>query len=436
MTSPLSQSQLGVYYACLTTVNDRTNYQNAFLFTLSQTVNLDRLREAVYGAMCAHPYLMGRIVLNSDGAPEHESGTCPALEDCVTMQEVKSIDEVRATFSRTMDIYGERLYRCEIYKTPQQNYLYLDIHHLLLDGFTLILLFREIERLYAGEKAVGEQMDGAAIAQAEEILRADKEKMETARKWYANTFCDAADTDSLPIKETVLDSPTSSLCYKYFSLSVSKEDVHAVVQRFGAKESTVWQAAFGLLLATYGAEDKASWCTAWMGRTDQRMMTTATMMVHTLPVWMQMNADMPVARLLSELREQMKQTQNYGYYAYQDAVRDLGLNNRVMFAYQGTILVDNCALRLAGEMIPYEDLRLPTPGWNLCVELLDGKDGYSLKMAYDNAEYSDAFIRELAECYSTIVRSMTTAEHVRDLECCSATQKEWLNRLNPEKPLS
>ena len=436
MTSPLSQSQLGVYYACLTTVNDLTNYQNAFLFTLPQTVNLDRLREAVYGAMCAHPYLMGRIVLNSDGAPEHESGTCPALEDCVTMQEVKSIEEVRATFSRTMDIYGERLYRCEIYKTPQQNYLYLDIHHLLLDGFTLILLFREIERLYAGEKAVGEQMDGAAIAQAEEILRADKEKMETARQWYANTFCDAADTDSLPIKETVIDSPTSSLCYKYFSLSVSKEDVHAVVQRFGAKESTVWQAAFGLLLATYGAEDKASWCTAWMGRTDQRMMTTATMMVHTLPVWMQMYADMPVARLLSELREQMKQTQNYGYYAYQDAVRDLGLNNRVMFAYQGTILVDNCALRLAGEMIPYEDLRLPTPGWNLCVELLDGKDGYSLKMAYDNAEYSDAFIRELAECYSTIVRSMTTAEHVRDLECCSATQKEWLNRLNPEKPLS
>ena len=51
-SSPLSQSQAGVYYACLSSVNDETNYQNAMLITLPSGVDIARFQNAVYEALC------------------------------------------------------------------------------------------------------------------------------------------------------------------------------------------------------------------------------------------------------------------------------------------------------------------------------------------------------------------------------------------------
>ncbi len=430
MRSPLSQSQLGIYYACVTSVSGECNYQNPVLFSLPDSVDIRRLQEAVYGALCAHSYLAGHIVLNDDGEPVYESGTFSTMEECVPVSEITSINEVSHTFSQTMDIYSERLCRCEIYLTPSQNYLYMDIHHVLADGFTITIILREIERLYAGKKAAGEMLDGVAIAEAEEAQRKDTALMDEAREWYANNFYDAAETDSLPIPEQ-RSNEQEKIVYRHYPLTVSKEDIQVIMHRFDVRESTIMQAAFGLLLATYSAEDKASWCTAYFGRSDRRTLTSATMMVHTLPVFMRTSADMTVLQMLCALREQMESTQHYRYYAYQDAVRDIALNNQVMFVYQGAVLADKRSLHLDGNLVPYTDLRQLTPGWKLCVELFGIEEGYSLKAGYSNADYSDGFMQELAECYSTILHSMVQAEYVRDLECSSPKQREWLDGQNP-----
>ena len=61
---------MGVYYACLSSVNDETNYQNAMLITLPSGVDTARFQNAVYEALCAHPYLLSRVVLNANGEPE------------------------------------------------------------------------------------------------------------------------------------------------------------------------------------------------------------------------------------------------------------------------------------------------------------------------------------------------------------------------------
>ena len=99
-----------------------------------------------------------------------------------------------------MDPHGEKLWRCEIYKTGNgESWLYVDFHHIITDGFTILLFCRDIERCYEGREPSSESMDGAAVAVEEKTLREDETKMSEAREWYAKTFCDAADTDSLPL---------------------------------------------------------------------------------------------------------------------------------------------------------------------------------------------------------------------------------------------
>ena len=443
MKSPLSQAQAGVYYACETSVSDEYNYQNPVLFTLPEDADLVRLQQAVQDALCAHPYLGSHVVINDEGVPEIESSQSTAFSCQLSEVGEDEWNAAQETFAKTMDIHGEKLYRAEIYtvkgdglKVIGDSYLYLDLHHVLADGFSVTLLLRDIERIYNGKKPAGELMDGAAIANDEAAQRADETLMTEAREWYAKTFCDAADTDSLPIPESRVKSQESrdEVRYQMFPLSVSKEDIQAIEKRFGAKESVIMQTAFAQLLATYSAEEKASYCTAFWGRTDRRTLGAITMMVHTLPVFMQTKADTLIADMLNGMDEQLNLTQKYQYYAYPDAVRDLGLNNQVMFVYQGAVLADKRGLHLGETLVPYTDLRKPTPGWKLCAELFEVNEQYSLKLSYNTADYSETFLQQLAAAYSMILRSMVTAERVCELEYCSEEQIAWLNERNPRDP--
>ena len=208
MKSPLSQAQTGVYYACETSVSDEYNYQNPVLFTLPEDADLARLQQAVQDALHAHPYLGSRVVVNDEGVPEMESSEHPEFSCQLSEVSEDEWKTIQATFAQTMDVHGEKLYRAEIYsvktengKRKTENYLYIDLHHVLADGFSVTLLLRDIERIYNGKKPAGELMDGAAIANDEAAQRADEALMGEAKEWYAKTFCDAADTDSLPIPE-------------------------------------------------------------------------------------------------------------------------------------------------------------------------------------------------------------------------------------------
>ena len=207
MRSPLSQAQAGVYYACETSVSDEYNYQNPVLFTLPEDADLARLQQAVQDALGAHPYLGSHVVVNDEGVPEMESGESLAFK--VERLEV-SEDEWKAaqeSFAKTMDIHGDKLYRAEIYSVNGKSYLYIDLHHVLADGFSVTLLLRDIERIYNGKKPAGELMDGAMIAEEESRIRNQESgMMAEAKEWYAKTFCDAADTDSLPIVESRVKS--------------------------------------------------------------------------------------------------------------------------------------------------------------------------------------------------------------------------------------
>ena len=433
----MSQSQLGVYYACVNNKDEKVNYQNALLVALPPVIDLERFRKAVYDTLCAHPYLASRVVLDDDGMPRMESGVFPGMEETVPVYSVDSLEEARRGFARTMDPHGERLWRTEIYKTSNgEAWFYFDTHHVITDGFSLIVFNQEVERCYNGQQPIGETIDGSIIAQEEEALRADEAKIAEAREWYAKTFCDAADTDSLPLPESTQKGAADEISYKQYPLSVTKEEIQAIRQKWDVKESTLMQATWGLLLAAYSAEDKASYCTVYHGRSDSRHQSSVTMMVHTLPVFVQTRGDETLGELFSSLKEQMDTVQQLQYYAYQDAVRDLGLNNQVIFVYQGSLFSDRLSLHLDGHLLKTEDLRNLTPGWKLAAELIEIQDGYSLKLGYSSSDYSDAFMAELADSYGAILRSMVSADTVREVEYALPEQIQWLNELNPKvKPV-
>lgn len=232
-----------------------------------------------------------------------------------------------------------------------------------------------------------------------ETQRANETRMVDARDWFAQTFCDAAETDSLPLPESTQPSLNASIVDQSYDLAVSKENIQSLLKRFSCTEDTLFQAAWGLLLATYGAEDKASWCTQ-RGR--------------TLPVFLQAKGEESLADLLAALEEQLETAESCENYSYEDAVKDLGLNNQLLFARQGTITA-----QLAAQ-------------WKLVAEWAERDGAYSLQLGYSTADWSEGFMKELAASYSAILRSLASADKVSELEYALPEQIAWLNALNPE----
>ena len=179
----------------------------------------------------------------------------------------------------------------------------------------MALILREIERAYQGEGVKGEWMNGEAVAQAEEAQRADENLMNEAKEWYAKEFADAADTESLPIVESrERREESGEWIYKHYPLSVTKAEMQALTKRFGVTEHVLTEAAWGLLSATYTAEEAASFCTVFWGRSDRRTLMTASMMVHTLPVFVKVSGEgLKVSDVLAALHEQTEKTRKYQY---------------------------------------------------------------------------------------------------------------------------
>ena len=235
--------------------------------------------------------------------------------------------------------------------------------------------------------------------------------MSEAREWYAKTFGEAAESDSLPIPEAGLES--SGVVSKSYALSVSNDKVHSIAQRFGVPESVAVQTAWSLLLAAYSAEEKASYCTTCCEPASDET-------VRTVPVyanWSSKSSAMTLRELMTALDEQLQQACGYMHYAYQDAVQDLGLNNQVLFVCQGSAPVDGSEQDQV---------------WRLCAELLESEGAYSLRITYSAADYTDAFMHELAKTFSTILCSMAGAETVKDIDYCDAEQVQWLDEQNPK----
>lgn len=64
--SPLSQSQLGIFYACQGLGDNEGNYQVPVLYQLSDSVDVNRLKTTLDTVIKGHEYILSKIVLHDD----------------------------------------------------------------------------------------------------------------------------------------------------------------------------------------------------------------------------------------------------------------------------------------------------------------------------------------------------------------------------------
>ena len=136
---PLTNTQEGIFIECTANMGS-TIYNIPYLLKLDNKVDLDRLAEAIDSTVEAHPYLKTRLFMDDNG------NVLQKRNDGLSYKTPILNGMNRDTLVRPYMLFNEQLFRFEIYRTCDGNYLFLDLHHIVADGTSLAIIINDINR--------------------------------------------------------------------------------------------------------------------------------------------------------------------------------------------------------------------------------------------------------------------------------------------------
>ncbi len=421
--APLSKSQYGLYAECVGHIGE-VCYNLPYLYVLDRNLDGERLCQAVETAVKAHPTLFTRIELNDDGEPiqtidlEQETWT-------LSVEDVDDIEQKKAELVVPFNIYGDRLFHIRLLRDDNHYYLFIDYHHIIVDGTSMSLMLEDINKAYGNESVAPEELTMADIA-IDEVEKRQSPAFEEAKKWYAANF-DCGDTFTQLIPD--LEDPVHSEASLLRTLNIDMARVDAFCKEHGIFKSTLFTSAYSFLLAKYNNEQESLFCTVYNGRSDKRMAHTVGMFVKTLPVYAKFTADTTVLEFLNAGQEQMSGCREHDIYSYSDVMEDLKLQTNSMFAWHGMLFSQE---EMGG--LPMKAVRIGNSTLDASLYLktfiLDGH--YQVKAEYNANEYSETLIAQFLESYEAVVEGFLSQEKLAEVSIATQSQTALLDSFHPD----
>ena len=419
-TAPLSKTQYGLYVECAAHAGEAC-YNLPYLYVLDGSLDSERLRLSIEAAVKAHPTLFTRIELNEEGEPMQTIDDTETFT--LTLEEVKDIESVRHSLVIPFNIYGDRLFHIRLMRSGENFYLFIDYHHIIVDGTSMQLLLHDIDRAYHGLAIEPEEVTLAEIAADEEAKR-QTAAFDEAKNWYAQHFdCGDVFTQLIPDLEETAVSEASLL----HTLSISPDRVEAFCKANGIFKSTLFTSAYALLLAKFTGEQQALFTTVYNGRQDKKLAHTVGMFVKTLPVYAKFENGTTVLDFLKAGQEQMSGCRKHDIYSYSDLMEDVKPQTNSMFAWHAGLFSDD---QMGDKPMKVERIGNSTLDASLYLKAFIRDGQYQVKAEYHSNEYSQELIAQFLESYEAVVEGLLSKEHVRDINIATAQQVELLDSFN------
>ena len=419
--APLSKVQYGIYVECASRIGEIC-YNLPYVYALDKSLDEERLRTAVIDTVEAHPTLFTRIELTDDGEPMQTIDMDNEHFE-LEIEDTTDIEKKAAELVRPFDIYNDRLFRIHLLRDDNHLYLFIDYHHLIVDGTSMSLLLHDINDAYNGKAVSGESMTLADVCAEEEALR-QSPAFEEAKQWYAKNFdCSDTFTQLLPDRE----DPELKEASLLRTLSTDMDRVEQFCRDNGIFKSTLFTMAYAYLLAKFNNEQEALFNTVYNGRKTKQLAHTVGMFVKTLPVYAKFAADTTVLDYLKAGQEQTSGCREHDVYSFSDIMEDLKLQSNSMFAWHGMLFSDD---EMGGKPMKARRIGNSTLDASLYLKafILDGK--YQIKAEYHANEYSEEIIAQFLESYEAVVEGFLSASLLSEVCISTPAQVAMLDTFN------
>ena len=401
---PLTHNQLGVYFDCIKNP-DKIGYNLPKIIRFDKSVDSAKLRKAIIDSIDLHSYLKMELV-QKDGQILQKRNDELDVSDLVTVakQDVevtqKDIDE----FIRPFSLYDDFLFRFKIIETPSEVVLLNDFHHLILDGTSANLFFRDITLFYDGKinEIPEETVDAFEYSLIENDLE-QSNKYQQAEKFFDKQISEFE--ESTVVTPDLESNDDGVLCTN--ELSLNADDVHNFCRKEGITENNLFLSATLLALSKFSFTRDLLISTISTGRTNPKYRNTIGMLVKTLPFTCHIKSEKSVKEFVDNVNENWLNTLNYEFYPYTKIANKYDLAPEFLYIYQGEIIED---LNMNGktyerERIDYDSLR-----FKISFNVLEEKGELKLINQYDNSFYSSHMIDLFNGAVKTIIEKFMTCD--------------------------
>lgn len=416
----LSETQKGIFVECISGVGS-TVYNIPFLFKLKSDIGFEQIINALKQVMMNHSYLKTTLGMSDEGEifQLRNDGAETAIN--IEEQTDEAFEEYKKHMVQPFEMLGSSLYRFMIYKTTSANYLYMDFHHIIMDGYSLGIILSELTQCMKGESLKPETYSGFDVVLDEEESRRS-DKLSKAKEYFKQLI-DICPNDTGIVcdkgegKEQVADLK--------LPMMITTAQTKNVLSIMNVTENAFFISAFALLLAKYNHTAASRFTTIYNGRSDSRTKNTTAMLVKTLPVALSVNRT--VKELIVSAKEQLMSSMTQDLYSFSEISRELGFIPHTMFVYQGESdgFEEGNYDFGTGEPLHLDKAKAPL---SLNVYIENG--AYYLSCEYRSDLYEEHTVKNVAQNLAFVAKAMLQADEVSQITLPFEVQKEYIPLVN------
>ena len=410
---PLSPLQQGMLFHAA--YEERSNaYEESLSFTLHGSLDSKALREAWHKVVERHPALRTFILWKEVDAPLQVVRRTVELpwQELDWSHLSKAEQEERLSLllkeqsEEGFDLSRAPLMNLTLIRLSREcHYFHWDYHHMILDGWSVTIVLKEIFTIYH------------SLRENHEVQLADPQPYQTYIGWLGRQDLTTAETfwkeklegfTPSTLLSTEGNSPVKSWGipeHRYQELCLSMELSSAL--RSLAREqkltlNTLFQGAWALLLSRYSGESDVLFGTAVSGRSVpvEGADTVVGLLIGSLPVRVQLPSRVPLLDWLGTLQADQVQARQFEYSSVQNIQAWVGIDRSKGQTLFDTILsFNNYAIgqvleEQAGEL-EITDVKHREGSHFPLTLLIDPGEEFRIRIKFDSVRFDEALIRRI-----------------------------------------
>lgn len=414
-------------------LTETTNYNVSIIAEITGDINIEKMIDCIQKLVDRHEAFRTSFHI-IDG--ELRQKVHDDVKINVSVEKAASFEEGKrkaVNLIRPFDLSKAPLMRCSLFELAEDRYiLFVDIHHIIIDGVSIEQLIKEFNSLYEGKelKAVRIHNKDYAVWQSNRMNSKEIQKQE---QYWVDKL-----KDDVPVLNIPTDYPrkaNNSHDGASIAFSVGEKETNRL--RTLAKENNITlyvilYAAYGILLHKYTHQDEVIVGCAVANRTHLDAQEIIGMFVNMLPIKNEFKADEKVENYILNTKKNIFEAFQNQECQFDELVKKLNIvtSSGRQPLFDTIFLMQNMEgsqVNLSGFEAKSIDFSIPTIKYDILINVIESKNEILFNLEYSTELFKESTIQRLKKHYVNILNEILSIDKlVDDVEMMDEDEKQRL----------
>ncbi|MFS0871455.1 amino acid adenylation domain-containing protein [Paenibacillus xylanilyticus] len=443
---PVSASQKRVYIAQQLAPLE-TSYNMPMVLEIEGKLNRDKLESAFIQLIQRHEVLRTRFIWSGEHLRQHilESAELNWKLFDYEMQEQQvevylgkdAVDGKKTIiashlekFVQPFDLSTGPLIRAALAQVASdRSLLFIDIHHIVSDGVSTGIIYKELTQLYEGEELSPVNLHYKDYSVYEQNERSSQRYEDNRNYWCAEFEGDLPSSEIVPdyIRPSVRSYEGNSIS---FQLGTDLTDrLRSLAAQHNTTLYVILLAAYNIMLSKYTGEEDIVVGSPTAGRYYEDVHSMVGMFVNTLALRNQVPGELTVDEFIRRVKSRFVEAQEHGEFPLEDLLEHLQLSRDLsrhplfdtLFVLQN---MDIPPIQLTGITFTAAEWDWNHAKFDMTWGAQEGRHGMNWTVEYASSIYKKSTILRMIDHYKTLLVQMVDAHFMKLKEIHLLTNDE------------